>query len=119
MDSDEQRILGYYDKPGYRIIKTFNGDEAWSNILKIRYQPIFRRSVNRLFRFQDKVNSFLVIFIVTVDNLPVTIGSHFYLNKSDHTLTPTTGEGNDNMFDEMPYDSIHLPDSPKVLKSLF
>jgi len=118
MDVDEQRILGYYASAEHRILKTFQGEEAWKYILLIRYGPRSRPCVRRSYAGFDKTNSFLVVFVFLQDGNPTEICSHFYLNKQDTTSTPSTGEGQENMFDHLPYEYVNLPDTPKIIQKL-
>jgi hypothetical protein len=105
------RILAQYS----RIVATFEGEEAWKNILELRYQPGAPRSrVKRLFRDYTKSESLLVVFLV--GEVP-DIGIHFYLNSLD--TGTADDEGDDNMFQTIPYTILDFPRCPKWLKRVF
>ena len=112
MDGGEgkARILAQYT----HIVATFEGEEAWKNVLEIRYQPGAPRArVKRMFRDFTKSGSLLVIF--TIGEEPQDIGIHFYLNYLDPEST-AEDEGEDNMFQTVPYNSLDFAKCPKWLK---
>jgi hypothetical protein len=121
MDPDEERILGYYNKPNYKVVKTFHGETAWKYILQIRYGAYSRPRVKKAFEEYTKVDAFLVVYLIMNNNLPEIIGADYYLNKRDITLTPESeqGEGNYNMYERAPYSLLEADDAPRILKKIF
>ena len=115
MSIEEKHILDYFDKPNYKVLKTFHREEAWNYILQIRYGLSCRARVKRAFKNYDKTNALLVIFIILKDNKPFQIGSNYYLDKRDKT---STEEGDVNMFDVLPYELVDVPDAPKIIKKI-
>lgn len=118
MDADTEakaRILANYRN----VVATFEGEEAWKNILEFRYQPGYARTrVKRMFRDYTKSGSLLVIFLIGEPDLgEQEIGIHFYLN----SLNPGTSEdeGEDNMFQIVPYSHLDFPRCPTWLKRVF
>jgi len=112
-DEGKARILAQYTN----VVATFDGEEAWKNVLEIRYQPGAPRArVKRLFRDFTKSGSLLVIFLVGDPQEPQEIGIHFYLNRLDG---PAEDEGDDNMFQTVPYNSLEFPKCPRWLKRVF
>ena len=107
------RILENYTN----VVATFDGEDAWKNVLEIRYQPGAPRArVKRMYRDYTKSGSLLVIFLM--GDPPVEtqdIGIHFYLNRLDGPAD----EGEDNMFQVVPYTSLEFPRCPKWLKRVF
>ena len=108
------RILANYTN----VVATFDGEEAWKNVLEIRYQPGAPRArVKRMYRDYTKSGSLLVIFLM--GDPPVEtqdIGIYFYLNRLDG---PADDEGDDNMFQAVPYTSLEFPRCPMWLKRVF
>jgi len=117
-DVNEARILAYYNKPNYQVITTFRGEEAWSNIVQIRYQAGKSRTrVKKAFRNYDKANALLIVYIITQGINRIRVGANYYMNKTDPITTAENyGEGIINMFNELPYEALALPDAPKILK---
>ena len=104
------RILANYTN----IVATFEGEEAWKNILEIRYQPgASRTRVKRLYRDYTKGGSLLVVFLTGEFQ---DIGIHFYLNRLDG---PAEDEGEDNMFQVIERTALEFPRCPKWLKRVF
>lgn len=119
MNQDQQIILEYYNNPTYKIIKTFNGEDAWKYILQIRYQPGHSRAhMKRLWKNFDQINAFLVIFTINDGDKPIKICAHYYANITQYNDPPEIGEGDKNMFSDFDYESLELSDAPKVLKTL-
>jgi len=113
VDEGKARILAQYTN----IMATFEGEEAWKNVLEIRYQPGAPRArVKRLFRDYTKSGSLLVVFLVGGPPETQEIGIHFYLNRLDG---PAEDEGDDNMFQTIPYNSLDFPKCPRWLKRVF
>jgi len=108
-EAAKARILAHYTN----VVATFEGEEAWKNVLEIRYQPgVPRARVKRMYHNYTKSGSLLVIFLIGEED----IGIHFYLN---HLDGPADEEGDDNMFQTVPYTSLDFPRCPKWLKRVF
>lgn len=114
-EAAKSRILAQYQN----VLATFEGEEAWKNILEIRYQPgVPRARVKRLFRNYTKSGSLLVVFLMGEPPVETQdIGIHFYLNHLDDGTADD--EGDDNMFQVVPYTSLGFPRCAKWLKRVF
>ena len=112
MDDDEKRILSHYKDPKFTLLEMYRGEEAWSAILKIRYQPgAVRSAVKRRWKDFSKENAFLAIFLETRNSgQPHAVHSHYFLDKQLRYPSKEEGEGEQNKFDYIHFDALKKND---------
>ena len=99
------------------VLKVFSGEEAWTKVLELRYQPgVSRSRVKHWFKKYSKENSLLVIFH---NKAKKTIEYRFYLDTNN---VPNINDESDvNMFGGFMIENIlspeyETPDTPAYIK---